>query len=59
MEKDFYRVSDVAKLLGVSRCKVYDMIKKEEIPSKNLGGVVLIPIKAYEKWKDEDIIGID
>lgn len=53
-----YSVSEVAKLLGVSKSLLYRYIQEgqPEFPVKKIAGRILIPCKALEKYmNDEDI----
>lgn len=61
MEKEFYKnydelplmlsVSQVAKVLGISRTSSYDLIKEKDFPSLTIGSRIVIP-------KDEFILRI-
>ncbi len=41
---------EVAEMLGISRGKVYDAVRKNELPHKRLGGRILFPRRAIEIW---------
>ena len=48
--KDFVFIKPVraAKLLDMSKSKIYEMIQRNEIPSVRLGGCLRIPMSAIE-----------
>lgn len=54
----FVKPSRVAKLCDMSRSKIYEMIKRNEIPAIRLGGCLRIPVSALDdlvmKAKGED-----
>ena len=43
-------VSEAARLLGVSRPKVYQLMKQEHLPSFKVGTRTLIPVADLHKW---------
>jgi excisionase family DNA binding protein len=43
-------VREAAELLGVSKDTIYDQVKAQAIPYRKLGGRVVIPRAALEKW---------
>ncbi|MGD0620924.1 MAG: helix-turn-helix domain-containing protein [Thermacetogeniaceae bacterium] len=51
--KDAYSVREAAEKLGVSKDTVYDQVKAKTIPFRKLGGRVVIPKAALEKWLTE------
>jgi excisionase family DNA binding protein len=44
------RPDDVARELGLSRVRVYALIREGEIPSALVGGAIRIPRAAWEAW---------
>ena len=50
-EKEFYKPSELARFLGVSKMTIYRYIKKGEIKVARLGKTILIPKQEFEKWK--------
>ena len=44
------RVSDVARLLGLSRSRVYELIATRELPATKIGGALRVPRAAWEAW---------
>ena len=43
-------VSEAARLLGVSRPKVYQLMQQDELPSFKVGTRTLIPMEDLHKW---------
>lgn len=43
-------VSEAARLLGVSRPKVYQLMQQERLPSFKVGTRTLIPVADLHKW---------
>ena len=41
-----------AELLGVSRSKVYELLKRDDFPSFSLGGRTLISVAGLREWVD-------
>lgn len=52
MEKEFYRISEVAQILGIGKSLAYQLVASGEIPSVRLAGrrSVRIHRKALEDW---------
>lgn len=60
MEKDFYKnydelplmlsVSQVAKVLGISRTSTYDLVKKKDFSSITIGSRIVIPKDKFILW---------
>lgn len=42
-----------AELLGVSRPKIYELMKREDFPSFSLGGRTLISVAGLRTWVDK------
>lgn len=47
--RQFYRPEEVAEILGVSLATVYRRIKDGSIPSRDLGGLIRIPIEEFRR----------
>lgn len=52
-EKLTYSVCEAAAVLGISKTKMYQIIKIKGFPVIVIGNRRLIPIKALERWVDE------
>ena len=46
----FLRPREVAALLGVTRDRIYTLVRAREIPSTKVGGAIRIPRDAWERW---------
>ena len=49
MEKQFIKVKELCQILGLERNTVYRSIKRGEIPTQRIGGMLLIPKSYLEK----------
>lgn len=55
MEKLLLKPSEVAKVLGIGRSLVYELIARREIPSIRLGRCIRIPSESLQQWlKDQE-----
>ena len=52
LEKRTYNAVEVAAMLGISKSKVYDLIRQGVIPSLKLGSRVVIPKSKFDEWVD-------
>jgi putative molybdopterin biosynthesis protein len=52
-----YTIEEVASLLKVSKLTVYDLIKKEELPSYRVGRQMRVDMKDLEEYKDRKKTG--
>ena len=60
MENEFYKnynelplmlsVSQVAKLLGISRTSAYDLVKDKDFPSITIGSRIVVPKEKLILW---------
>lgn len=59
MEKRFYKVTEVAKILNLSRGSVYNLIKQRKIPCAKINMAnntrYMIPIELFEKFVEDNI----
>lgn len=49
---ELLKISAVASILGISRTKAYEIVRRKRIPSHNIDGALRVPkheIKAYLK----------
>lgn len=53
MEKLTLSVPEAAKVLGVSKAKMYEVIKMEGFPVIVLGKRRLVSVKSFERWVEE------
>jgi len=52
-EPELLRVVEAAKLMSLSRTKVYEMAEKGEIPVVRIGTAIRIPRKRLLEWIDQ------
>ena len=53
--KSVYSVSEAASALGISRSKMYELVKIEGFPVLHIGTRILIPIKALDNWIEAQV----
>lgn len=53
VEKLTYSVTEAAEALGVSRPTMYELIRREGIPTLKVGSRVLISRKRLTEWVDQ------
>jgi len=52
MDKLLLTVDETAELLSVTRWKVFELIRREELRSAKIGGLRRIPVKAVQEYVD-------
>ena len=55
MEKLVYSVREAAEVLDVSKSYLYELVKRKEIPSLQLGKRRVIPKSYLEQWIQEKV----
>ncbi len=45
MDRLAYSVTEVARMLGISRAHAYDLVKEGVIPSLKLGSRIVVPVR--------------
>jgi excisionase family DNA binding protein len=50
MERLALKPAEVGDSLGCGRSKVYELIKRKEIPCVRIGGSVRVPVDALREW---------
>jgi excisionase family DNA binding protein len=50
MEPLLLRAEDCAKVLGLGRSKVFEMIRRRELPVVRIGRSVRVPVGELERW---------
>lgn len=57
-EKLAYSVSEVAKLLGISRPKAYELVKTEGFPMLRITEKrIVVPAEPFKQWLNERVEG--
>lgn len=59
MEAKVYRMLEAARVLGISRSKVYELAARGEIPVIRIGASVRVPAAALDRWLEERTQGGD
>ena len=55
-EMTCYSVDQASKVLGVSRSKMYDLLRRPDFPVVSVGHRKLIPRRQLEEWLDQQCI---
>ena len=55
MEKQFYSVKDVAKMLNVGKGKAYSLMQAKNFPAIKLSGTYKVSADLFDKWLAETI----
>lgn len=50
MDKIAINVSEAAKRLGVSRPKMYEIMRRDDFPAVRMGGRILISQRGLDEW---------
>jgi excisionase family DNA binding protein len=50
MERELLRAEEVAKVLGIGRTKVYELMLRGELPVIRIGRLVRVPRAALLRW---------
>jgi excisionase family DNA binding protein len=53
MEKLLLKPAEVAKILGIGRSLIYELIAQRKIPSIRLGRCIRVPSESLERWIKE------
>jgi len=56
-EELLLRISAASQKLSVSRSKLYELIKKDQVPWVRIGGSLRIPVQALRTWIDQNTAG--
>jgi len=56
-EPELLRVAEAARLLALSRTKVYEMAERDEIPVLRIGTAVRIPRRKLIEWIEAQTTG--
>ena len=55
MEKLVYNIREAAAVLGISKSYAYELVRRNEIPSLQLGKRRVVPKTYLEQWIQEKI----
>lgn len=56
---ELLRVEEAAKVLGVGRTKVYELIGRGEMPVVRIGRCVRIPRQTLDQWIRDQVLGLE
>ena len=59
MQRLFYRVPEVAEMLGISRASAYVLVKRGEIQSVEIAGTIRVPTDAIDQFAKRLTSGSD
>ena len=51
----FMTVTDVQKVLGISKNSAYTLVSRSDFPSFRAGKVIRIPVNQFEEWVDRQV----
>ena len=49
-----YTVPEMAQALGLGRNTAYDLVNRADFPAIRVGGKILVPIEALNKWLNRE-----
>lgn len=55
--KQFYSAEDIAQILGVSRSKAYDILKRDDLPVLKIGKNVRVLVEDFDRFIVENLNG--
>lgn len=47
-------VGEMAKMLGISKPKAYELANRADFPKITLGRRIIIPVETFMKWLDNE-----
>lgn len=51
--KAFLSIPEFMEVTGIRRTLAYDLVRREEVPSRKVGGRRLIPVESLRRWLGE------
>lgn len=57
MNKYTLSVQELAREMGISLPKAYELVKQPEFPTIKVGARILIPVDAFQKWLNNSVNG--
>lgn len=57
MDKLAVGTTEAARLLGISRPTLYQLLNRQDFPSFRVGGRVLISVSGLQSWIDQQVGG--
>lgn len=59
LRTELLRVEEAAKVLGIGRTKVYELMARQELPVVRIGRAVRIPRQSLSDWIESRTSGAD
>lgn len=59
VQTELLRVEQAAKVLGVGRTKVYELIGRREMPVVRIGRCVRIPRQTLDQWIRDQVVRLE
>ena len=53
MEKSTISVQELARQMGISLPKAYELVKEPDFPTLRVGNRILIPVEGFHAWLRE------
>lgn len=50
MDKLAVTVREMGQMLGIGKCKAYELAARADFPAIRVGNRIVIPVKALENW---------
>jgi excisionase family DNA binding protein len=50
MEPMVYRIADAAKVIGLSRSRIYELIDEGALEARKIGRCTVIPLRVCGRW---------
>ena len=50
IKRKTYSITEAAKVLGISKPKMYQVCQSESFPAVRLGSRIVIPIDLFDRW---------
>lgn len=55
-EKLTYSVPEAAEILGISKSRMYELVRSDGFPSLKIGKRILVSIKGLEHWVEKQAV---
>lgn len=52
VDRRYYTVQEVAKMLPIGKTRIYQLLAEGAIPSIRLGRKFIVPMKRFDEWLD-------
>jgi len=55
MDKRTISVVEMARVLGISRPKAYELANRADFPALHIGRRILVPVAAFDQWLQNQV----